>query len=59
MDEILEELAYADGFTEEEPVRPDDDCRCSDPCCPCTGRKRGLVANCQRVLLANFQEEKC
>ena len=53
MDEILEELAYADGFTEEEPVRPDDDCRCSDPCCPCTGRKRGLVANCQRVLLAN------
>jgi len=26
-----------DGFNEEE-----DDCMCSDPCCPCSGIKRGV-----------------
>ena len=40
MDEDYFEEDYVDEESEED-YDEEDDCRCSDPCCPCSGFKVG------------------
>jgi hypothetical protein len=40
MDEDSFEEDYVDEESEED-YDEDDDCGCSDPCCPCSGFKKG------------------